>query len=125
MCSEYLKGLFWILQYYQDDCASWSWHYNFMCSPTLKDLVNYLDKCKNKIAIKLIDDEPLSPHHQLISILPKDSIKNIESLSHIIKDYDFLFPQTFKLNSYYKIFEHQCLPYLPHIDYHMIKHINI
>ena len=44
MVKDYITGLVWCLNYYLDECKSWSWGYNFMVGPLIQDIINYYPK---------------------------------------------------------------------------------
>ncbi|WAQ88383.1 hypothetical protein PtA15_9A510 [Puccinia triticina] len=61
----YVEGLQWILLYYYQGVASWSWAYPYHYSPMISDL----DKVASyKFAFEL--DNPFKPFEQLLGVLP-------------------------------------------------------
>jgi len=41
ICSEYLKGLQWVWQYYTAGCTDWRWRYTYTYAPLMQDLVTH------------------------------------------------------------------------------------
>ena len=41
---NYLTGLKWIFEYYYYGCSNYTWKYNYLHSPTIKDIFNYMQK---------------------------------------------------------------------------------
>lgn len=85
ICEQYLKTLFWNIQYYATGCPSWSFHYGFRVSPMPSDVYDFLlftDFDLNKITFDL--GKPYTPFQQLMLILPpqmKDNVpKNLGNL---------------------------------------------
>lgn len=61
---EYIEALQWILKYYYQGCASWSWFYPYHYAPYLSDLKNF--NHSNRIFNK---GTPFKPFEQLLSKL--------------------------------------------------------
>jgi 5'-3' exonuclease len=133
MCENYWQGLNWTLSYYMDDCPSWHWFYHYPCSPTTRDLSEYLQKMSNEQLQKdpFPKDEngplekALNPDQQMLCILPPGSAnllpekirKLMISTSSPIKD---LYPTSFNVEMLYMRYFHQAIPQLPLIDFNRI-----
>jgi len=103
-CLNYIEGLFWVWQYYNNHYHSnWTWYYKYHSTPFISDLSNYF--IKNSIFIEnylkqsdnLKQSCPNSELEQLFMVLPK------ESLIEIINELDIELTQRvkriFKTNS--------------------------
>lgn len=94
MCNNYIRGLFWVLQYYLDGIQSWSFYYEYHYPPLMKDLYIELirlgiDDC-GSYDFKLDTyslNAPLCPFEQLLSVLPKSSVNLLpKELRHLVTD---------------------------------------
>ena len=120
---SYLTGLQWTLQYYIDGCPCWSWYHCFECSPTVRDILQYLKS--EEINISFSNDIPLEPIKQLLCILPRKSLEMIPNTGKYIQDLDYLYPSKFHIDMLYKTYHHQCNIFLPKINYEYIKNYEI
>lgn len=69
ICNEYIKGLQWIIHYYNMEIPSWSWYYPFYHAPFLDDL----SKCIGYTYNPFIKTKPLDSFQQLLYVLPPQS----------------------------------------------------
>jgi 5'-3' exonuclease len=83
VCHDYLKTLFWnYFYYFFHKHSNWSWSYTHFNSPFSSDFYNYISDIypfDDYISFDFIKDNPLEPLEQLLSILPKKSLKNVLS----------------------------------------------
>ena len=98
---------------------SWSWNYKYNHAPTLKDLINYLDKnIEDLNTIKFKKDKPVSPIVQLMTIFPKNSAGLIPQNYHkLFNDIEggllHYYPNKYELDILFKRYYWQCIPKLP------------
>lgn len=76
MCSSYLDGLCWVLNYYLQGPPSWKWFYPFHYSPCASDLlaaIENLSSTTHSITYHHDYSSPLKPVEQLLCVLPAES----------------------------------------------------
>lgn len=78
LVEEYFKTLTWIMYYYLDSrtCPSWSYVYPYKISPFIKDILRYSSLLDYPWLYKdfWYKDQPFKPEHQLLLILPYQSL---------------------------------------------------
>ena len=114
---EYIIGIYWVLQYYYQGCASWDWYYPHYYAPFASDFVDI-----DQVTIKFpLNTKPFKPLEQLMSVLPAASRKflpptwqdlMINPNSPII---DF-YPKNFKIDLNGKKHAWQGVALLPFVD---------
>ena len=65
---SYIEGLVWVLAYYYQGCASWSWFYPFHYAPFASD---FTELASMPLRFRLA--EPYRPLEQLMAVLPPRS----------------------------------------------------
>jgi 5'-3' exonuclease len=130
MVKDYITTMQWCINYYLDDCKSWSWGYNYMVAPLIKDIIKYYPK-----EIEIIPKKrELNPVEQLILAIPpytykfvieKDIIKKIQNE----KDIGYMFPESFDIDVNKEMIYWKCHVKIPMVEYDeyikSIKLINI
>ena len=120
ICSEYLNGTLWVLNYYQGYACSWSWLYPYFAAPTAADLAQYQPRAE-LIAVPNSEDAPVSPFVQLMSVLPPDSSSLLpRCLSYYMTSRNspvhYMYPVNITLQLLGHKWYHECKAQLPHIN---------
>jgi 5'-3' exonuclease len=123
MVYHYNIGLKWVAQYYFDKCPSWDWYYPFDHAPFLTDMV------RNKFNFDSIIFEigkPLTPHEQLLIVLPKETSYLLPPLLRKIMtntngSASHLYPDKFELDMIGKKKYWMCSPILPNLEINLIR----
>ena len=66
----YVRAIQWILDYYFNGVASWSWFYPHHYAPYVSDIKDFAD-----LDIRFDLSDPLLPYEQLLGVLPAASKK--------------------------------------------------
>ena len=70
---NYLEGLEWVYKYYTQGCYDWEWKYNYHYPPLLNDLIDFIPFFNEEFISKK-DENPILPIHQLMYVLPSNSL---------------------------------------------------
>jgi len=127
MVKDYITGMEWCINYYLDECKSWSWGYNFMIAPLIKDIVKYFPKM-----IKLDNDKrELCPVEQLLLAIPIDTYKYVISNELITKirknkEIGYMFPEKYDIDINKESLLWKCQVKIPMVEYtEYIKNIKL
>ena len=127
MVKDYITGMEWCINYYLNDCKSWSWGYNFMIAPLIKDILKYFPN-----SIKIENDiRELCPVEQLLLAIPIDTYKYVINKSLIKKmkqnrEIGYMFPETFDIDINKESVFWKCQVKIPMVEYYeYIKNIKL
>lgn len=133
MVWDYIGGIEWCIGYYLDKCPSWTWGYNFMITPTIRDIINFFPQSNKQIKIKY-SPRTLNPVEQLVLAIPpqtykyvieKELVKKIKSNKNI----GYMLPETFQIDINKEHIFWKCQVRIPIVEYNEfekhIKKINI
>lgn len=113
---SYVEGLAWVLLYYFQGCASWTWYYPYHYAPFAADFTDL-----DKMDIKFDKGKPFKPYEQLMGVLPAASNHAIPPVFHpLMTDaeseiVDF-YPEEFDLDLNGKKQSWKAVVLLPFID---------
>jgi 5'-3' exonuclease len=122
LCSEYIKGLHWVIQYYCKGIPSWTWYFPYNYGPFMDDLY----RCTSYKYTPFIQTKPLEPFEQLLAVIPPQSNKLLpptlrklmsSELSPMIKYY----PKQFKIDLSGKRAEWEGIAVLPIMDFRLLR----
>ncbi|KAI5171148.1 5'-3' exoribonuclease 4 [Nematocida sp. LUAm3] len=120
VCLEYIKGLHWILHYYQKGCPSWNWYYPFHFAPLAEDIAGALKTMKN-VDFSFELGAPRRPLEQIMAVMPPTSSESIPKDLH--KIFDILpenYPTEVKVDMFGKTMAWQGVVILPFLDYNRL-----
>ena len=81
ICTNYLEGLEWTMQYYSIGCVDWRWQYHYHYPPLLADLIHYVPQFAHTF-VPVQPKRPVTPLAQLSYVLPPTSMGLIPYALH-------------------------------------------
>lgn len=112
----YVEGLAWVLLYYFQGCASWTWYYPYHYAPFAADFVSL-----GEMKIDFQRGIPFRPFEQLMGVMPAASNHTIPKVFHELmtsEDSDIVdfYPEDFPIDLNGKKWAWQGVALLPFID---------
>ena len=127
LCQNYLEGIVWNVKYYFDKCCCWNWHYMYLHSPCLHEIVDNFEACFDKIKFTEENSQiySTSPFLQLLNVLPPQSSHLLPpSYAKLMTDKNspiyHYYPKQVSLDYYLCTYYHECEPKLPNIDKQLV-----
>lgn len=133
MVLDYIGGIEWCIGYYLNKCPSWTWGYNFMVAPTIRDIFNFFPQSNKQIEIKYTP-RTLNPVEQLILAIPPQTYKYVIESELICKiksnkNIGYMLPEEFQLDINKENIFWKCQVRIPIVEYNEfeseIKKLNI
>jgi 5'-3' exonuclease len=130
-CDLYLKGILWTYLYYKRKPKDNEWHYPYAYAPTLRDVANYLNghmpyyEGLHTTREWSGKDVFCTPIVQLLSILPRESADCLpikyKKLMLENKSLNYLYPSTYKLQTFMKTKLWECSQVLPPMNVNLVR----
>lgn len=124
VCEEYVRGMYFIIQYYLNTIPTYDWYYPYHYAPLFTDLAEYLDINPN-LKISFNYRGPLSLVESLASILHPKSFyllpKKVEEFLTLRKEIDPDFSEVFIIDLEGKQNDYEGVPLISTVDYDKIK----
>ena len=127
-CNHYIKGIYWVYDYYKGRAIDCEWYYPYNYPPTIKDILNH--SIANEAPVPS-DSDSVVPSHvpsyiQLLIVLPKYSVnllakKHQRYMLDIYSGLFHLYPVKYEIQTFLKTQLWECSPILPLIN---INYIN-
>lgn len=109
---DYIKSIYWTIQYYFKGCISWRWYYSHHIPPLLTDVYKLCTTFTSFDHLFTEKDKPYSPLEQLSIVLPKTSHNLLPTKENIYEDY--YYPKETPLHGFLKRYLWECHPLLIH-----------
>jgi len=129
VCDEYLKGMFFIIQYYLNSIPTFDWVYPYHYAPLFTNLANYLNthlqNKTNKLNYSFVYRPPLKLLESLASVLHPKSFyllpPKVAEFLTLRKDFDPDFNESFTIDYEGKQNDYEGVPHINTISYDKIK----
>ena len=121
MVWDYVRGIEWCLNYYLSKCPSWTWGYNFMITPLIKDIVAFFPQYNKQIEINF-HPRTLNPVEQLVLAIPPQTYKYVieENIINKIKSniaIGYMLPENFQIDINKEHMFWKCQVKIPIVEY--------
>jgi 5'-3' exonuclease len=130
MTQDYLNCIEWCIGYYLDRCPSWTFGYNFIVAPLIKDIINFFPV---KSTFKF-SPRTLNPVEQLVLAIPPQTYKyviekNIIEQVKANRYIGYMIPEEFSIDVNKEHIFWKCQVRIPIVEYDefitQIKRLNI
>jgi 5'-3' exonuclease len=125
---EYLKGLQWIIDYYNGNEIEFDWYYPHMYTPLWKDVYDYLSNDYIGKGRFVYDHQlPIKPEQQLVLVLPPQSFHLIQDVKYrnFLHTHPHYYPSKFGVHSLGKKWIYECESNIPIISSKLLRKILI
>jgi 5'-3' exonuclease len=121
MVGDYIGGIEWCMGYYLDKCPSWTYGYNFLVTPLIRDILNFFPNNLNKISIKY-KPRTLNPVEQLVLAIPPQTYKYVieKKLVDKIRSNQiigYMLPESFEIDVNKEHIFWKCQVRIPIVEY--------
>ncbi|AMD19148.1 HBR247Wp [Eremothecium sinecaudum] len=121
LARHYIEGVCWVLLYYYQGCASWTWYYPYHYAPFAADFTDI-----STLEISFEKGEPFLPFEQLLSVLPAASSHALPPVFRgMMSDPDSeiidFYPEDFPIDMNGEKMSWKGLPLLPFIDENRLR----
>lgn len=130
LVQDYINCIEWCIGYYLNKCPSWTFGYNFIIAPLIKDIINFFpSKCTFEY-----NSRTLNPVEQLILAIPPQTYKyviekNIVDMIKSNKFIGYMIPEEFSIDVNKEHILWKCQVKIPIVEYQQfiseIKKLNI
>lgn len=124
ICEEYIKGMFFVIQYYLVSIPTYDWSYPYHYAPLFTDLSEFLEHHPNykssfryRGPLKLVESLASVLHPSSFYLLPIE----INQMLTLRKEFDPDFNETFHIDLEGKQNDYEGVPHISTVDYDKIK----
>jgi len=112
--NEYIRGVYWITNYYMNNKTTNDWSYEYGYAPAAMDL--YLVRFASLTRTE-IPPPTITAATQLAIVLPPSSLTSImPSFPYKHASVSYMYPKSFEIDIYLKNYLWECVPRLPSIN---------